>query len=68
MTLGAVVAGCSAVDAAATRTAVRASAVGAEGIIATAGVAVAALGATLRSTAWDANAARASGEAVVACF
>ena len=66
--MGADVASFSAVDAAATRTAVRASAVGAKGRIATVGVVVAAVGAALRSTALGASAARASGEAVVAGF
>ena len=68
MTLGEDVAGFSAVDAAATRTAVRASAVGAKGTIATVGVLVAAVCATLGSTALDTSAARASGDTVVASF
>ena len=66
--MGAVVAGLSAMDAAATRTAIKASAVGAKGTIATVGVVAAAVDATLGSTALDASAARASGEAIVADF
>ena len=68
MTLGAVVAGLSAMDAAATRTAIKASAVGAKGTIATEGVVAAAVDATLGSTALDASAARASEESIFADF
>ena len=64
--MGAVFAGLSARDAAATRTAIMANAVGAKGTFASAGVVAAAVGATLESTAWNASAARASGEAVAA--